>query len=185
MGDGVLEMRLVVTAADYDEALAFYRDVLGLTQLAAFDDGAGHVTILDAGRATLELSDVPHAEHIDAVEVGRRVAGHIRVAFEVPDAAAATDRLVARRRHAHRAADADPVALAELAARRPGRAPADAVPERGAGVLALGQADVSRISERSAAGSWPGSFRVNQDDPIENSATANSATFNPNSCAFA
>ena len=95
MGDGVLEMRLVVTAADYDEALAFYRDVLGLTQLAAFDDGAGHVTILDAGRATLELSDVAHAEHIDAVEVGRRVAGHIRVAFEVPDAAAATDRLVA------------------------------------------------------------------------------------------
>ena len=94
MGDGVLEMRLVVTAADYDKALAFYRDVLGLTQLAAFDDGAGHVTILDAGRATLELSDVPHAEHIDAVEVGRRVAGHIRVAFEVPDAAAATDRLV-------------------------------------------------------------------------------------------
>ena len=95
MGDGVLEMRLVVTAADYDEALAFYRDVLGLTQLAAFDDGAGHVTILDAGRATLELSDIPHAEHIDAVEVGRRVAGHIRVAFEVPDAAAATARLVA------------------------------------------------------------------------------------------
>jgi predicted enzyme related to lactoylglutathione lyase len=89
----VLEMRLVVTATDYAEALAFYRDVLGLPQLAAFDDGAGHVTILDAGRATLELSDVPHAEHIDAVEVGRRVAGHIRVAFEVPDAAEATDRL--------------------------------------------------------------------------------------------
>ena len=49
--------------------------------------------ILDAGRATLELSDVPHAEHIDRVEVGRRVAGHIRVAFGVADAAAATDRL--------------------------------------------------------------------------------------------
>lgn len=95
MAPAVLEMRLVVTAADYEEALAFYRDVLGLPQLAAFDDGAGHVTILDAGRATLELSDVPHAEHIDAVEVGRRVAGHIRVAFEVPDAVEATDRLTA------------------------------------------------------------------------------------------
>ena len=93
MPANVLEMRLVVTADDYAEALAFYRDVVGLPQLAAFDDGAGHVTILDAGRATLELSDVPHAEHIDAVEVGRRVAGHIRVAFEVPDAAAATERL--------------------------------------------------------------------------------------------
>ena len=95
MTDGpVLEMRLVVTAEDYDAALAFYRDALGLPQLAAFDDGAGHVTILDAGRATLELSDVPHAEHIDRVEVGRRVAGHIRVAFAVADAETATDRLV-------------------------------------------------------------------------------------------
>ena len=93
MADGVLEMRLVVTAEDYAAALAFYRDALGLAQLAAFDDGAGHVVILDAGRATLELSDVPHAEHIDRVEVGRRVAGHIRVAFGVADAAAATDRL--------------------------------------------------------------------------------------------
>jgi len=95
MADGVLEMRVVVTAPDYAEALAFYRDVLGLPVLAAFDDDAGHVTILGAGRATLELSDVAHAEHIDHMEVGRRVAGHIRVAFEVSDSAAATDRLVA------------------------------------------------------------------------------------------
>jgi lactoylglutathione lyase len=93
VADGVLEMRLVVTAEDYEAAVAFYRDTLGLAQVAAFDDGAGHVVILDAGRATLELSDVPHAEHIDRVEVGRRVAGHIRVAFGVPDAAAATTRL--------------------------------------------------------------------------------------------
>jgi len=93
VADGVLEMRLVVTAEDYDRAVAFYRDTLGLPQLAAFDDGAGHVVILDAGRATLELSDVPHAEHIDRDEVGRRVAGHVRVAFGVPDAAAATTRL--------------------------------------------------------------------------------------------
>jgi catechol 2,3-dioxygenase-like lactoylglutathione lyase family enzyme len=94
MAEGVLEMRLVVTAPDYDEALRFYRDGLGLREIGAFDDGAGRVSILDAGRATLELSDVPHAEHIDTLEVGRRVAGHIRVAFEVPDAVAATGRLV-------------------------------------------------------------------------------------------
>ena len=95
MADGVREMRLVVTAEDYDEALRFYRDVLGLRELGSFDDGGGHVAILDAGRATLELSDVAHAEHIDRIEVGRRVAGHIRVAFEVGDAAEATDRLIA------------------------------------------------------------------------------------------
>jgi lactoylglutathione lyase len=95
MTGGVRELRLVVTAPDYDEALRFYRDVLGLREIGAFDDGAGRVSILDAGRATLELSDVPHAEHIDRLEVGRRVAGHIRVALEVADAAGTTDRLVA------------------------------------------------------------------------------------------
>jgi lactoylglutathione lyase len=95
MADSVREMRLVVTADDYDAALRFYRDVLGLRELGSFDDGGGHVAILDAGRATLELSDVAHAEHIDRIEVGRRVAGHIRVAFEVGDAAGSTDRLVA------------------------------------------------------------------------------------------
>jgi hypothetical protein len=49
------------------------------------------VTILEAGRATLELADPPHAAYIDQVEVGERAAGHIRVAFQVADAEAATD----------------------------------------------------------------------------------------------
>jgi len=53
----VYEMRLVVTADDYEEALHFYRDVLGLKELAAFASEGGHVTILDAGAATLELAD--------------------------------------------------------------------------------------------------------------------------------
>ncbi|MFD4640882.1 VOC family protein [Lentzea sp. NPDC058436] len=87
---GVRELRLVVTADDYDEALRFYRDVLGLEQRAAFASDGGRVTILEAGRATLELTDPPHAEFIDDVEVGRRVAGHIRVAFEVTDAEGTT-----------------------------------------------------------------------------------------------
>jgi lactoylglutathione lyase len=88
---GVEELRLVVTAADYEAALAFYRDVLGLPQRAAFSSPGGRVTILEAGRATLEIADPPHAAYIDEVEVGERVAGHIRVAFQVADAEAATD----------------------------------------------------------------------------------------------
>ena len=92
---GVRELRLVVTADDYDEALRFYRDVLGLEQRAAFASDGGRVTILEAGRATLEITDPPHAEFIDQVEVGRRVAGHVRVAFEVDDSAAATRALEA------------------------------------------------------------------------------------------
>jgi lactoylglutathione lyase len=86
----VQELRLVVTAPDYEEALRFYRDVLGLRERAAFTSPGGHVTILEAGRATLELTDPKHAEFIDDVEVGRQVAGHIRVAFQVEDAAATT-----------------------------------------------------------------------------------------------
>ena len=91
---GVRQMRLVVTAEDYDEALAFYRDALGLREVASFAAGGGRVTILDAGRATLEITDPPHAVHIDTVEVGRRVAGHLRVAFQIDDAEEATARLI-------------------------------------------------------------------------------------------
>jgi lactoylglutathione lyase len=85
----VAQLRLAVTAADYDQALRFYRDVLGMPEVGTFaGPEGGRVTILDAGRATLELSDPPYAAYIDEVEVGRRVAGPIRVAFEVADAAA-------------------------------------------------------------------------------------------------
>jgi lactoylglutathione lyase len=91
----VAEMRLVVTADDYEAALHFYRDVLGLAERTAFTSPGGRVTILEAGRATLELTDPPHAAFIDEVEVGRRVAGHIRVAFEVDDARTMTARLAA------------------------------------------------------------------------------------------
>ncbi|MDF2705092.1 MAG: hypothetical protein K0R62_744 [Nonomuraea muscovyensis] len=92
-GMTVRELRLVVTAEDYEQALAFYRDTLGLPQRAAFASEGGRVTILEAGRATLEITDPPHAAFIDEVEVGRRVAGHIRVAFEVDDSTEATARL--------------------------------------------------------------------------------------------
>jgi len=95
MDDAVLEMRLVVTAPDYGAAVTFYRDVLGLPELGVFSSPGGRVTILGAGRATLELADPSHAAYVDDVEVGHRVAGHLRVAFQVPDARAATDRLTA------------------------------------------------------------------------------------------
>lgn len=90
----VREMRLVVTATDYAEAVRFYRDVLGLPERASYSSPDGQVVILEAGRATLEIADPAQAEFIDRVEVGRRVAGHIRVAFEVADSAE-TARLLA------------------------------------------------------------------------------------------
>lgn len=92
----IRQLRLVVTAEDCSEAVAFYRDVLGMGQLAvwASPDG-GQVTLLDAGRATLEITDPRNAAFVDEVEVGRRVAGHIRVALEVDDSRAATSSAVA------------------------------------------------------------------------------------------
>ena len=91
----VLQMRLVVEAEDYDDAVRFYRDVLGLPEEAAFEgEGDARVTILDAGRATLEIANPAQKRMIDEVEVGRQVAQKIRVAFEVADSTVATDRLV-------------------------------------------------------------------------------------------
>ena len=91
----VLQMRLVVEAEDYDEAVRFYRDVLGLREQAAFEgEGDARVAILDAGRATLEIANPAQKRMIDAVEVGHDVAPKIRVAFEVADGQATTDELV-------------------------------------------------------------------------------------------
>lgn len=91
----VLQMRLVVEAADYDEAVAFYRDVLGAPEELFVDSGDGaRVTILDMGRATLELSTPEQVELIDRVEVGQRVSPRLRVAFEVADVERVTERVV-------------------------------------------------------------------------------------------
>jgi methylmalonyl-CoA/ethylmalonyl-CoA epimerase len=47
---------------DFDQALAFYRDALGLEQVADWSSESGRVVALDAGRATLELFDQAQAE---------------------------------------------------------------------------------------------------------------------------
>jgi lactoylglutathione lyase len=91
----VLELRVALTVDDFDEALAFYRDALGLAQLADWSSDSGRVVLLEAGRATLELLDDAQAAEVDRVEAGRRVAGTVRLALEVADTAATAQRLVA------------------------------------------------------------------------------------------
>jgi lactoylglutathione lyase len=88
------ELRLILTVDDFDEALALYRDALGLEQLEEWTTETSRGVLLAAGRATLELADEGHASEVDRLEVGRRVAGPVRVAFEVADSAAAAGRLV-------------------------------------------------------------------------------------------
>lgn len=89
------EMRLVLTVDDFEQAVAFFRDRLGLNQLAVWqNDDGGHAVLLDAGRATLEIFDEAQARAIDEVEVGRRVAGEVRVAFRTRDSESVASDLV-------------------------------------------------------------------------------------------
>ncbi len=95
----VRQLRLVVSVPedeDYESVLAFYRDVIGMPVTEAYEgDGDARVVILDAGRATLELSNAAQVRMIDAIETegGRSVA--LRVALEVADSATATVDAVA------------------------------------------------------------------------------------------
>ena len=93
---GIKQLRLVVHATDYDAAVRFFRDVLGAPVAEEYaGDGDAHVTILDVGRATLELSNDAQIELIDRVEVGRRVAPHFRVALEVDNCEVSTRDAIA------------------------------------------------------------------------------------------
>lgn len=86
-----MELRVALTAEDFERLIVFYRDGLGLEPGDLWTDN-GRGQIFSAGRATLEVLDTEHAASVDRLEVGRQVSGHIRFAFEVPDVAAALER---------------------------------------------------------------------------------------------
>ena len=91
---GVTELRVALTVPDFEQALAFYRDALGLEQIADWSSDDGCVVVLEAGRATIELLDEGQAEYVDRIEAGRRVAGPVRLAFGAGDSAETARRLV-------------------------------------------------------------------------------------------
>ena len=91
----VTELRVALTVEDFDGAVAFYRDALGLEQIADWSSATGRVVVLEAGRATLELFDAAQAESVDAIEAGRRVSGPVRLALRVADSGDMAERLVA------------------------------------------------------------------------------------------
>ena len=74
--------------------MQFYRDVLGLEQIADWSSDDGSVVVLEAGRATLELLDEAQADYVDRIEAGHRVSGPVRLALEVPDSVETARRLV-------------------------------------------------------------------------------------------
>lgn len=91
----VLELRIAFTVQDFERAVKFYCDGLGIEPAAIWNNGDGHALVLDLGRATLELFDEPQAETIDSLEAGKRISGQIRFALQVPDLRAAMDKLLA------------------------------------------------------------------------------------------
>ncbi len=95
MTSPVEETRIALTVKDFDAAVRFYRDVLGLPALEEWRNPDGSGVVLDAGRATLELISTDQAETIDRIEVGTRVAGPIRLALRVADSGETQARLVA------------------------------------------------------------------------------------------
>ena len=92
----VHQFRLVIEAADYDGAVAFFRDALGLTEREAFaGSGGARVMILNAGIATLEISNPAQVRMIDRVEAEGQPSQRLRLAFEVDDTVTVTQELVA------------------------------------------------------------------------------------------
>jgi lactoylglutathione lyase len=90
----VTELRVTLTVEDFDQALAFYRDALGLEQLADWSTDDGRVVVMEAGRATLELFDQAQAAAVDDIEAGRRVSGKVRLALKVSDSDETARQLV-------------------------------------------------------------------------------------------
>ena len=90
----VHELRVALTAEDYERTLAFYRDGLGLPLRETWEEEGARGALFDAGRATLEVLSVEHAAMVDRIEVGEPVGARVRLAFEVDDSVKAAEKLV-------------------------------------------------------------------------------------------
>jgi catechol 2,3-dioxygenase-like lactoylglutathione lyase family enzyme len=95
MSAPILELRVALTAKDYERSVKFYCDGLGLEPAALWNNGGGQALILDMGKATLEVFDEAQAETIDQIEAGKRISGQIRFALQVPDLKIAMEKLLA------------------------------------------------------------------------------------------
>ncbi len=91
----ILQLRVAITASDYERLVKFYCDGLGLEPAAIWNNDGGRALMLEMGQATLELFDERQAEVIDQLEAGKRVSGQIRFALQVPDLKSAMERLLA------------------------------------------------------------------------------------------
>ncbi len=91
----ILELRVALTTSDYERAVNFYCDGLGIEPAAIWNNDQGRALMLEMGIARLEIFDEAQAQTIDQIETGGRTSGQIRFALQVPDLQAAMERLLA------------------------------------------------------------------------------------------
>lgn len=90
----ILELRVAITAEDFEQLASFYLDGLGLEPAQVWPEDQGKALVPDLGRATLEVFDEQQAHTVDQIEVGQRVSGKFRFALQVPDLEAAVAQLI-------------------------------------------------------------------------------------------
>jgi catechol 2,3-dioxygenase-like lactoylglutathione lyase family enzyme len=87
------ELRFAFIFDDYDTALHLFRDVFGLEVMLSVDHESGKGVILKVPSATLEVFDRAQGNHVDDVEVGRRLGERVRIAIKIADLAAASSEV--------------------------------------------------------------------------------------------
>jgi len=85
------EFRVSLTVDDFEKAVAFYTNVLGFAQSQDWTTPKGRCVVLSVPKATIEIIDESQARLIDEAEVGERVSGPVRFAFQFPDVHSATE----------------------------------------------------------------------------------------------
>ena len=90
----ILELRVALTAGDYERSMKFYCDGLGIDPSALWSNAGGRALILNMGKATLEIFDEIQAAAIDQIEAEQRISGQVRFALQVPDLKSAMERLL-------------------------------------------------------------------------------------------
>jgi len=79
----VTELRVVIPAEDYDSVKQLYTDGLGLLDVGGWDDPNGRGRVLEAGKAVIEIIDMPQAKRLEDIEAVNGTPPAIRLAFRI------------------------------------------------------------------------------------------------------
>jgi methylmalonyl-CoA/ethylmalonyl-CoA epimerase len=83
-----------LTVDDFNKAISFYREAPGLSIENDWTTAQGRCIALSVPKAVIEIIDNAQAEFIDSTEVGKRVSGQVRFAFQFSDVQSAVHKAV-------------------------------------------------------------------------------------------